>query len=146
MIKAIITAFAICVSIPAFAGPYTEAAKKCVADNTSGKDRKVMARWVFLGMSVHPEILSLTSVPDDVREQANRAAGALVTSLIAESCANEFRLAAKNEGGSEAVKAAFELLGVLAMQELMSDPAVSRVFTGLEKYVDNKRIAAVISN
>ena len=37
-----------------------EALSRCLADNTSGRDRKDLARWVFFAMAAHPEIKQYT--------------------------------------------------------------------------------------
>lgn len=144
MIKAIAITFLLLASMPSYAGPYTETAKTCIADTTNGKDRKALARWIFLGISVHPEIRSLVAVPEDVREQANKTTGELFTRLVTQSCANEFQLASKNEGAA-AIKEAFEFLGIIAMQELMSNSDVTLAFTGLEKYIDREKISSVLN-
>ena len=143
MIKAIAIAFLLLASMPSYAGPYTDTAKTCIADTTNGKDRKALARWIFLNMSVHPEMRSVAVVPEDAREQINKSMGELFTRLITENCANEFKVASKNEG-TAAVTGAFEFLGMLAMQEVMSNPEVSSAFASLEKYIDRKKISSVI--
>lgn len=51
----------------------------------------------------------------------------------------EVKEAVKFEGQA-ALKSAFESLGKLAIQELMSNPAVGAGFSGFEKYVDMKKL------
>jgi hypothetical protein len=43
-----------CVSVQA--QQPADALSTCFADRTSGKDRKDLARWIFLAMAAHPEM------------------------------------------------------------------------------------------
>lgn len=87
---------------------------QCLADSTSGKDRKELARWVFLAMAE------------------------TVTRLLTVSCVGETRTAFK-QGGSNAIQVAFQTLGQLAMQELMSNPNVGATMGAFERHIDQSR-------
>jgi hypothetical protein len=126
------------------AGPATDALASCLTDNTTGKDRKDMARWVFVGMSGHPEIQNLSNVTDADRDTVDRTIAALFTKLLAEKCPAQANLAAA-EGGSESFRAAFEIIGKLAMQELMSNPKVNASFSRFTKYVDQNKMNSAFS-
>lgn len=129
---------------PSVAGPATDALTTCLADNTTGKDRKDMARWVFIGMSAHPEIQSLSNVTQADREAFDRKMATLVTMLMTENCTEQVKLARDKEG-SNALKDAFEIIGRLAMQELMSNQNVNVAFTTFTKYVDQNKFNAIFS-
>lgn len=131
-------------SAPASAASLVENASTCLADNTNGKDRKDLARWIFLAMASHPDIKSLSAATPEAADQASRTAGALFTRLLAENCANELRALAKAEGPG-AMKKAFEFLGQLAMQELMSNREVAGNLTAFERYVDVNRITQALT-
>ena len=124
------------------AGPPSDALSRCLADNTTGRDRKELARWVFVAMAAHPEIQDLAGQTGKAREDTSRYVGGLVTRLLTESCTQEARTAFQSEG-SAAFKVAFGSLGQLAMQELMTNPQVSSSFSNIEKYVDQKKLAAI---
>ena len=128
----------------AIAGPATDALSACLADNTTGKDRKEMARWVFVGMSAHPEIQSLANVTQADRDAFDQKMAVMVTKLITENCATQVKLAREKEG-SNALKDAFEIIGKLAMQELMSNPNVNTAFSSFTKYVDQSKFNAVFA-
>ncbi|PKO48076.1 MAG: hypothetical protein CVU31_07555 [Betaproteobacteria bacterium HGW-Betaproteobacteria-4] len=132
------------IATPSVAGPATEALSVCLADNTTGKDRKDMARWVFIGMSTHPEIQSLSNVTQADRETLDQQMAAMITRLITENCTAQVKLA-RNKDGSNALKDAFEIIGKLAMQELMSNPNVNSAFTTFTKYVDQNKFSAVFA-
>lgn len=93
----------------------------------------------FASMALHPDVVSSSSITPQKREAINQSTGALFNRLLAESCTKEVREAVKFEGQG-ALKSAFESLGKLAMQELMSNSAVGAGFSGFEKYVDMKKL------
>lgn len=128
---------------PAQAQPEVDALAQCLADNTTGRDRKDLATWVFLGMAAHPEIQSYAA--PSAREAAAESArvmGALVTRLLTESCVDETRAVMPSQG-SRALEVAFGKLGELAMQELMTAPAVTTAMGAFERHLDRQRFAAL---
>ncbi len=142
--RALALAIMISPSLPALAGPNADALGRCLTDNTTGKERKELARWIFIAMATHPEIRQLSAaVPSDL-EQASKTTGALFTRLLAESCPAEMRAAMQNEG-AQAMQAAFGTLGQVAMQELMSDANVSAAISAFERFVDTKKLEAIAS-
>ncbi len=120
-----------------------EAASTCLRDSTSGRDRKDLAKWLFLAMSKHPEIRYLANASAEADEESNVLAGALITRLIADDCPIEIS-AMVAEHGASSVSLAFEVVGRVAMEELMAHPDVAAVFTGLDRYADQDRIARVV--
>ena len=123
---------------PAIAGSATDALSTCVADNTTGKDRKDLAQWIFVAMTAHPEIQPFSNVTEANRDELDKKLAALATRLITGSCRTEAKAAIEKEG-SESFNAAFGALGKLAMQELMSNPSVSSSFTRYAKYLDKAK-------
>ncbi len=140
--RGLAAALLICNCLAANAGPSALALGKCLTDNTSGKERKALARWIFIAMATHPEIKQLSAATPDDLEQASRATGALFTRLLAESCPTEMRAALQTEG-AQAMQSAFSTLGQVAMQELMTDASVNAAVAGFERFVDAKRLEAV---
>lgn len=119
-----------------------DAAGTCLTDNTSGRDRKDLVMWVFLAMSKHPEISAVSAATPKMSDESNRRIGALFTRLVAEDCPNEIRAMLKEHGPSSISKA-FEVLGRVAMQELMSHPDVEAAFSGLDQYTDKAKLEPV---
>jgi hypothetical protein len=102
-----------------------EALSICLADNTSARERRDMARWVFLAMAAHPEIKQYANTAAlEATEEAHKNVAAIFTRLVTEACVHQTRAAVK-AGGAKAVEVSFRTLGQLAMQELMSNPAVT---------------------
>jgi len=131
---------------PATAGPATDALVTCLSDNTTGKDRKDMARWVFAGMSAHPEIKSLSNVTETDRDQLDATLAAIVTRLMTENCQVQAKLAIEKEGGEAPIKTAFGVMGQLAMQELLANREVNSAFTRFGKFLDKDKLQSAFSN
>ncbi len=119
----------------------TEALSQCLADNTSGKDRKDLARWVFFAMASHPEIKQFTSPAlATASDETHKLMAATFTRLLADSCLTQTQAAFK-QGGSRAIEAAFHTLGQLAMQELMSNQDVNANMSKFEKFIDQSKLS-----
>lgn len=129
----------------AIAGPTTDALSACLADNTTGRDRKDMARWVFVGMSSHPEIKNLSNVTTANRDALDRMMATMVTRLMTDSCRAQAKSAMEKDG-SESFQAAFGTIGKLAMQELMSNPEVNSSFSRFAEYIDQDKMNSAFRN
>jgi hypothetical protein len=126
----------------AFASPATDRLSTCLTDNTSGKDRKDLARWIFVAMSVHPEIRSLSAVTPETRDEADKAMAALVTRLLTVNCEKQTREVASVEG-NVGMYNAFRALGEVAMRELMGSPEVAASVGGYVRHLDQKKLESV---
>jgi len=136
---------AIAPASPAMASPAGEALSLCLADNTTGRDRKDLARWIFLAMSAHPEIRNISNVSQAQRDDINRGMGKIITKLLTERCPAQARSAMEREG-SGALQTAFGVVGQLAMQELMSNPEVTASVGEYVKYIDQGRMNSVFNS
>lgn len=129
----------------AIAGPATDALGTCLSDNTTGKERKDLARWVFVGMSAHPDMQSLSKVTEANRDELDRMMATIVTRLMTENCRSQSKLAMEKDGAAS-FQAAFGAIGKLAMQELMSNPEVNSSFSKYSKYLDMNKINSAFSS
>ncbi|RZL33575.1 MAG: hypothetical protein EOP35_17545 [Rubrivivax sp.] len=127
----------------AHAGPKAETLAACLGDNTTGKDRKDLARWIFIAMASHPEIKDLSNVTEASRDSADQAAAQLLMALLTERCKAQAREALQQEGQA-GMMAAFQTLGALAMAELTSNPQVARAISGFERHMDRARMEAAL--
>ncbi len=118
----------------------TDSLSKCLAETTSGKDRKDLARWVFFAMASHPEIKQFTSpAAAAAQTDTHKVMADLFTRLLADSCLRQTQAAFK-EGGAKAIEIAFQTLGQLAMQELMANPDVNASMSQFEKQLDQRKL------
>jgi hypothetical protein len=128
---------------PALAETPTDAFATCLVDNLTGKERKDLAKWIFFAMAVHPEIKAYSNVrPADTR-QSDEFMGKLVTRLLTVNCPGQFRTA--NAADPMALQKSFELVGQVAMQELITNPDVERALTTYAQYADETRINNALS-
>jgi hypothetical protein len=119
-----------------------QALTTCLGDATSGKDRKDLAKWIFLAMAAHPEMRQhATGNLATVSDESSKTMAALVTRLLADSCPKETSTVLKSSQGSQAMELAFQGLGQLAMQELMTDPSVQASMAVFERYIDRARLS-----
>ena len=126
------------------AGPATDSLASCLADNTTGKERKDLARWVYAGMSIHPEIQELSNVTNVNREDLDKSIATMFTKLITENCPAQAKLAV-DQDGLTGFQTALGTIGQLAMQELLSNPDVNASFTNFTKYIDQNKINSVFN-
>lgn len=143
LLAILLLSFAVLSQQAAVASPSADALGTCLKDNTSGKDRKALARWIFLAMSAHPEIRSLTNATEAVRTEADKGTAALVTRLLTENCIVQTRAAVEKDG-SQGMFNAFKSLGEVAMAELMQDPAVSASVSSYAQFLDKKKLGAIM--
>jgi len=134
--------FAILAPAAAMASPASDALGNCMRDNTNGKERKDLARWIWVSMSTHPDIRSMASISEPVRIETNKQMGELVTRLLTVNCAAQTRAVGKE--GPQGLMASFKSLGEVAMMELTSNPSVSESITAYVQFVDRKKVEEVL--
>ena len=128
---------------PAPSRPPVDALRGCLADSTSGRDRKDLAKWIFLAMAAHPEMKQHSVGAAAAGVESSKAVAALVTRLLTESCAKEAKAVMATGDAGTAMRLAFEGLGQLAMAELMTDKAVEEAMGGFARYLDRERFGAL---
>ena len=116
----------------------------CLTDSLNGKERKNLAKWIFLGMSSHSLIKPYSNVSESDFDHSNKFVGELVTRLLTEDCPEQAKAAAKVNGAA-AFEQAFEIVGQVAMQELMAEPSVGQSLGAFEKYLDQEKINNVFN-
>jgi hypothetical protein len=144
MKKAVVLLALVAASGLSQANQAVEVFSQCIADNSTGKDRKALARWLFVSMGAHPEMRAIAPIPPSASEDASRVAGELFSRLLADSCPTQTQ-AAVRAVGPIAVQQAFTVLGQLAMQELMTDKDVAAGMASLQKHLDTKRLETVLN-
>lgn len=136
-------ALSIAASPVAHAVDPTQSLGSCLTDSLNGKERKELAKWVFMSMAAHPELSRFsTASPEDVKSE-NQYVGRLISRLLTKDCPEELKLA--NRANPMALQQAFGLVGQVAMQELMTNPKVTDALTGYTKYTDTNKINAILA-
>lgn len=144
LLNTLVLPLVLALPLSALAGPKADALATCLSDSTTGKDRKDLSRWIYIAMSAHPDMKPFATVGDPARDQADQTMAKLVTSLLTERCKAEAREAVQQEG-SAAMIASFSKLGEVAMQELMTNPDVTRSIGSYERYIDRAKLDAAMS-
>ena len=133
------------IAVSGQAQPTVDAFSKCLADNTNGKERKDLARWLFVAMGAHPEMRAIATISATAPQDSSMAAGQLFTKLIAEACPAQAK-AAVAAVGPTAFQTGFSVLGQLAMQELMTDKDVTAGMGLLQKYIDTSKVQSALGS
>lgn len=128
---------------PAWAASATTNLSECLKDHSTGKDRKELVRWIFVAMSAHPDMRSLTNASDTTRQEASKSAAQLFTRLLTENCAVQTR-AAVEQGGAQGMAEAFRSLGEVAMMELMSNTEVSSAISAYTQFLNKEKFEAAL--
>lgn len=146
MLRFVTVALLLAAAVPAHGQAPVNTLTTCLADSTSGKDRKALAKWIFLAMAAHPEMKQhATADVAAAADEASRAMAAMVGRLLTEACVTETRAVIAGGQGSKALELAFLGLGQLAMQELMTDKAVQDSMGLFERYLDQKRLSEALA-
>lgn len=126
----------------AHAGPFGDDLARCLVDSTTMDDRAALVRWMFAAASAHPAVASIAAVSPEDLDKANAATGNLIMKLLTETCRERAQKAVTYEGAAT-IQMSFQVLGQVAAGELFSSPEVTKAMSGLEKYVDSKKLEAL---
>ncbi len=129
------------VSIPSlsYAGIYGDDMGRCFVSQTSQSDRTIMIKWVFAIAALHPDVASVSAVNAQQRDAIDHKVASLLGRLLTKDCRTQSMDAMKYEGSS-AFESSFQLLGSVAMREVMTNETVSKGFLGFAKYMDPKAL------
>jgi len=112
---------------------------ECIKDNTTGKDRKLVARWMFMAMSAHPDIQGLSTVTEAARTETDKQVAALMSRLISVNCAGQVIALGKKERKAR-IEEGFGSLGEVAMLELMSNQNVATSINNYTQFLDFSKL------
>jgi len=114
----------------------------CLTDSMNGKERKNLAKWIYLGMSTHSTIKPYSNASAKDIESSNKYVADLITRLITVDCPKQAKAVSKKTG-TGGFEYAFGIVGKVAMQELMTEPSVSTSLGAFEKYLDQEKFNQV---
>ncbi len=128
-----------------FAGPFTDDFAKCLVTKTTAQEKTDLVKWIYVTISFHPQLNQMSNLTAEDVEMANIRVADYMTNVFAYKCNDELNQAIKYEG-EESVFYAFELLGELAMGELMQDQGVTAASELFIQYVDLSIFAELFSD
>lgn len=126
----------------AHAGPATDDLSQCLVQHTTKADRVVLVRWIFAAIASNPKVSNLAQITPEQGRSFSAGAAGLMQRLLLDDCHAQ-TVAALREN-PQAPRMAFEVLGKVAAEELMADPSVASFMSGLDPYVDQGRINALM--
>ena len=132
-------------NINSFAGPFTDDFAKCLVTKTTAQEKTDLVKWIYVTISFHPQLSQMSHLTAEDVEMANIRVADYMTNVFAYKCNDELNQAIKYEG-EESVFYAFELLGELAMGELMQDQGVTAASELFIQYVDLSIFAELFSD
>ena len=121
----------------------TEQLGTCLIDTLNGKERKNLAKWIYFAIGSHPEIKSFMNATTDDIQKSDEYVGKLITKILTVDCPEE--LSAANKSDPMAIQKAFELVGQVAMQELMANQDTMKALTNYVTYTDQEKINSILS-
>ncbi|OAN71763.1 hypothetical protein A8B83_11035 [Rhodobacteraceae bacterium EhC02] len=100
-----------------------------------------MARWIGFAIIAHPSVSENVAVPKVVIDQSDQEIAELLTQLMTDRCrAQSIASLAESDASFEN---AFEVLGAVAMEELMRDKAVEARITAFAALIDESRFSGM---
>ena len=126
-----------------YAADPTRELSSCLTDSMSGKERKILVKWVFFSMAAHPEINNHANITSADQSDIDKSFGQLFTRLLAVDCPAQ-TLAALQNGGAQALTQSFKTLGEVAIMEIMTASEVTKTMVGFEKYVDTQKLNQLV--
>ncbi|GAB1266704.1 hypothetical protein [Aurantivibrio infirmus] len=141
--KNILRVFVISLAVLVNPVAFSDDLGSCLVDHLDGKERKNLAKWIFFAIAAHPEINKYSSATSADVTESDRFVGSLVTRLMTEDCPKELQTA--NRANPRAIEQAFELVGQVAMQELMTNQNVTTTITNYVKYADQDKITKLLT-
>lgn len=140
-VSTVVAALGLAMAGAAQAGIYSGDLSRCLVASTSSAEKTTLVRSIFGNAALHPQVSDISALSGDQRSQIDKTAAQLLQKLLTQSCRDAFGKAARYEAAA-AMQTSFGVLGQVAMQELMSDPAVSKGFSAIGQFVDEAAIKA----
>jgi hypothetical protein len=136
-----IFAFLLLLNFSAFtqAGPFTDRLSVCLVQNTSTPEKQVLLTWVYAAMSAHPKVYEMSNVTLEQGDEISKQMAEIFNELITVRCKDETIEAFRYEGQAT-FEESFQVLGEVAMTELMTNNKVNSYMEGFTKYLDTEAL------
>jgi hypothetical protein len=140
--RRVVALLLVLVASESHAGLYSDDMARCLVASTSQEDKTNLVRWVFAIASLHPKVADVSAMTPPMRDETDRKTAALFERLVTVDCREQARDAIRYEGPA-AFQASFEVLGQVAMTELMAHEDIVAGFESFTKYLDESKFAAL---
>jgi hypothetical protein len=143
---ALISSFAVAAAPGHATTPETEIFGQCLIGKTTGDDRLLLARWMTFAFAAHSIVQDAVTVDTSKLADTDQRMAELVMALLTDRCNGEARAAVAAEGNAGvAMQKAFEMLGMVASQEVMLDPNVMTTINSFATYLDEAQLNAALT-
>lgn len=132
------------VSMPAYAGVYADDLGRCLVSSTTPSDRVTLMTWMFSAMSAEPSLAKLASMTEKQRSDADRNMAKLFDRLVLDQCRKQTIDAVKYEGQAS-LQSSFEVLGKVAMRQIIDSPDATRAVGRFADQIDKTRLGALLT-
>ena len=136
--------FLLSISFNLNAGPFTDEFSRCIVTKTTSQEKTDLVKWIYVTISFHPQLSDMSNLSSEDVEMVNIRVADYMTNVFAYKCNKELIEAIKYEGENSVVTA-FELLGEIAISEIMVDEGVSIASEFFTQYLDETVIAEALS-
>ncbi len=126
------------------AGPFTDDFSRCLITKTTSQEKTDLVRWIYVTISFHPQLAEMSNLSSEDVEMVNIRIADYMTNVFAYKCNRELIEAIKYEG-EDSVVATFELLGEIAITEIMNDEGVAMASEFFTQYLDQSILADALS-
>lgn len=125
----------------ATASPASDAMSACFVNHSSEQDRLHLLMWIGTAMAAHPSVAPVLSSNPDQLIQIDRDMAALFARLMIDDCNAEIKAAIAVDG-MVVFQQTGEILGRIAMQDMMTNPAVNARIESFTAQLDADAIDA----
>src|SRR6201999_1820595 len=122
----------------ASAGPYANDLAKCFVQSSSTDDKTHFVDWMFAELSLNPSVAPLSSVTDEQRDAFTRKSADYYQRLLFKDCRQQSVDALKYEG-TAALVTGFQIMGEVAVRELMNNAKTRAGMATLSASVDKNK-------
>ncbi len=127
------------------AGPFTDDFSRCIISKTTSQEKTDLVKWIYVTISFHPQLAEMSNLSSNDVEMANIRIADYMTNIFAYKCNEELIEAIKFEGEDSVIKT-FELLGEIAISEIMRDEGVAMASEFFTQYLDENILAEALND
>lgn len=129
----------------ASAGPYADDLAKCFVKSSTTNDKIIFSQWMFAELALHPSIRSMSSVTDEQRKGLTKSSSDYYQRLLFQDCRQQTIDALKYEGATAIIYGS-QILGQVAMRDMMSNPETRAGLADLTKTLDKQKMADLLKD
>ncbi len=119
--KNFLKVFSISISLALSFSVHANQLAECMIDSMNVKERRELVKWVYFGISAHPEFREYTNISNDEITSINHNTANILSRLLIDECFHEFEDLTYN--GADMANA-FGTVMEVSMKELINNRSV----------------------